>query len=689
MAFPWLAITISAAFTFLGQLLSKKPKQKPTDLEGFQVPTATEDRPKPYFVGTVRHRSPNCTWYGDYSTKAIKNKVSALQGVLSLGSAYMSKQVIGYKYFLGFDLNLGWGELDELLRITMNDKVAWEGSASSGTLTIDKPTLFGGEDENNSQNGGFQGRVVVYPGDGAQDADAYVVAKSGATPAYRHDVHLVFKGLGSGGAYVGNVAAIPEISVDMRRCPNQLGVTGGKHIIDTYDANPVCALYEFLIRPKNHFGGGYSPVQFNTDNWIAAAEQVYAEGLGVSRLIDQVGEVDRVVDDYLQLIDGVININMTTGKFEIVLARNDYDPDAILELGDDDIVDIVSYKRGAWIETWNEVKLSYIDRTQNFESIPIAAQDGANSSGQAEVRSTTIKVEGVSNPDTANLVLWRELKVMSTPLATLGLKVNRKGFNLYGGAVFKYTGTRIARAQGLIFRVASVDAGAPTANAIEIRATQDIYSLVSTAFLPPQPTGWTPPSTVAANIVDARAIEQPYFFHGSDDTLIFTVAKPANGAQLSYDLHTHEASDPYVLRVNRAPFTPTGVLADDYTSTAYNTSGQLKVTPEYGMDDLPDEVAPSDIALGRDGLLIINDEILAYESYTVDGDGNYVFDGVWGGLLDTILAEHDEDDRVWFISDAATIDFTRYTSGATVKAKLASRGSDGAFPLASCTEFTV
>jgi hypothetical protein len=639
------------------------------------------------WVGTVRHRSPNCIWYGDYSAKPIKNKVSVIGAIASFGAALLNKQIIGYKYHLGIQLDLGWGQVDEITRIILNDKEAWTGSVASGTITIDKPNLFGGENEAQG-NGGFQAAVVVYPGNGSQSADSYVTAKSGATPAYRNDVLMVFKGLTSGGAYVGNSASFPEITVDARRCPNTLGVTGGKHVIDTYDANPVCALYEFMTRADNEFGGGFSAVQFNVANWKAAAETVHGEGLGISRMFDQSGEVEGIIDEYLQLIDAVININMTTGKFELVLCRDDYDPDTIPTLGDDDIIEVTSYKRGSFIETFNEVKMSYVDRTQNFESIPIAAQDGANSSGQQEVRSTTSKIEGLSNPTTANKCLWRELKLVSTPLASIGLKVNRRAFTLAGGAVFKWIGTSYGVA-GMIFRVTEVDPGTLNSNVIEIRAVQDIFALGSTAYLPPADSTWVKPELDAESITVQRAMEQPYRFHETDSTRVFAVASPANGAQLGYNPHTHEATDPYTQKLSNIPFTPNGVLDADYTSTAFETTGALVVTPTWGMEDLPATVLPMEIVSASRGLLLINDEILAYESYTIDGDGNFVFDNVWGGLLDTVLGSHEEGDRVWFFSEGLALDPTEYTPGATVKAKLASIGNEGAVALGSCTELTV
>jgi hypothetical protein len=687
MPFPWVALAISAAFTFLGALLTPRKKSKDAGLNAFDVPTATEDRPKPVWVGTVRHKSANCIWYGDYSAKPIKNKVGILGIIASLGSALLSRQVIGYSYFLGIQLCLGWGELDAITRIALNDKEAWTGSIKDGSITINKPTLFGSADEVGG-TGGFQATVVVYPGDGTQDADPYVVAKSGASPAYKRDILMVFKGLTTGGAYVGDQASFPNIEIDARRCPNQLAVTGDKHIIDTHDANPVCALYELMTRERNEFGGGYSPAQFDLDNWREAAETVYTEGLGISRMFDSNGDVEGIIEDYLNLIDAVININMTTGKFELALARFDYDPETIIEIGEDDVIEVLSYKHGTWIETSNEAKLSFIDRTDNFVSKPIAAQDGANSSGQAEVRSITTSIEGISNPTVANKMIWRELKVISTPLATIKLKLTRRGFDMRGGGVFKWVGGARYGVTSMIFRITEIDPGTVSSNAVEVSGIQDIFAIGSTAYNPPIGTGWTPPVTTASNITVEDIYEQPYLFHQTDATKAFTVAAPANTAQLSYDLYTHEGALAYVERLSSIPFTPTGVLNGDYASVAYDTAGSLVVTAGFGMDDLPDTVTPAEIVAGTSGLLMINGEILAYESYTIVGD-DYIFDGVWGGLLDTILNYHTDGDRVWFISEGIGLDPTIYTDGATVSAKLASIGSAGAVPLASCTEITL
>src|ERR1044072_6162604 len=133
MPIDWVMIAISAAIsaglTLLGGLLAPKPK--PARPDEIQVPTATEDRIKPYFVGTVRHTSPNCIWFGDFSTKKIRSGGLAILA---------GNPVIGYKYFIGIQLDLGWGEVDMLRRVDIAGKLAWTGSFTPGSFTINTPT---------------------------------------------------------------------------------------------------------------------------------------------------------------------------------------------------------------------------------------------------------------------------------------------------------------------------------------------------------------------------------------------------------------------------------------------------------------------------------------------------------------------------------------------------------------------
>lgn len=677
MPIDWLMVAISAGIsaglTLLGGLLAPKPK--PARPDEINVPTATEDRIKPYFVGTVRHTSPNAIWYGDFSTKKIR------QGGISW---LAGNPVIGYKYFIGIQLALGWGTVDALRRVEIGGKEAWTGTVTSGNFTINKPTLISSDPVEN----GFVATGVFYPGNGANVADPYVDSKvSGSIPAYKNDCIVVFKGTSSGGAYIGNSPSFPEISFDLSRYPNTLGVTGSKHIIDTYDANPVCALYEFMTRTDNEFGGGFVESQFNLTNWRAAAEDIYDEGIGCSGIITGDQDVKTVIEDYLKLIDGVINVNMETGLLEIVLARYDYDPDTIPHYTDDDFLE-VDFTRGSWSETTNEVKLSYVDRTENYADRIAAAQDSASAAGNLEVYPQTIDIPFISTPTVANAKAWQELKAISIPLGRLTAKMNREGFELAGASVFKWSSEKYG-VDSMIFRVAEASDAGLGEDDIKIKCVQDVFALGETAFDAPGDSDWEEPTTDAEPVVEQAIYEQPYHFHLSDNHRIFTVAAPADGVQQDYDLYTKLSTETtYIERAVNQDYTPLGTLESNYDSDVFVTDGSLIVTPVDGMGDLPAAVTPDEIAAGQ-GLILINDEILAYESYTVDLDGNYVFDNVWGGLLDTVLANHTAGDNVWFISESIGLDPTNYAAGVTVNAKLVSNAPGGQVAIGDATALTL
>ena len=71
----WTQIAIWAATLIIGLVLTPKPKPpKPASLEDVQVPNSREGQPLKVTFGTVDHKSAAVTWYGDFSTIAIKKK---------------------------------------------------------------------------------------------------------------------------------------------------------------------------------------------------------------------------------------------------------------------------------------------------------------------------------------------------------------------------------------------------------------------------------------------------------------------------------------------------------------------------------------------------------------------------------------------------------------------------------------
>src|SRR6266568_9645113 len=144
----WILLAMYIATTVLSGLLQKAPKVNASALGDLQVPTAEEGRSLPVIWGTCCLKSPNVVWYGDFKVVAIKKSM----GIMAFGRHYTS----GYKYYLGMDLGLCHGPVDELVDVlagTGEDlkhvNIVYEGGNGNGGIGFhaDDNKLFGGEDK--------------------------------------------------------------------------------------------------------------------------------------------------------------------------------------------------------------------------------------------------------------------------------------------------------------------------------------------------------------------------------------------------------------------------------------------------------------------------------------------------------------------------------------------------------------
>ncbi len=105
----------------------KYPTPKPSSLQDFDLPRAEEGAPIPVVFGTCWLKAPNCVWRGDFRKLSIRQ----------------DGQTIGYKYYMGQQLVLSHGVLDELIDVRWDER-----SIPGSTVTIDgsNDTLVFGND---------------------------------------------------------------------------------------------------------------------------------------------------------------------------------------------------------------------------------------------------------------------------------------------------------------------------------------------------------------------------------------------------------------------------------------------------------------------------------------------------------------------------------------------------------------
>ena len=667
----WLLFFLFVGSTVLNQLLRpKQPDMKgpPSALGDFSLPTAAESRPIPVLWGTGRIKGANVVWYGDLGVQTVKKRVGN----------WISHQdvTVGYRYSLGIQMALCHGPIDAIVDVTFDEKSP--GFASTygtnyDTLAFWAEGLFGGEES----EGGISGNMRVYKGTTTQGGDPYLQSRLGVSlPGYRGVCYAVLQQM-----YLGATPYIKPIAFTLRRCPNQLGVTAGHENI-AGDANPACMLYELFTDTR--WGLGLPSSAIDAAAFRAAGETLYTEGLGLSMLVESTARANDLAEEILRHIDGTVFTDPFTGVLTIKLARADY-VTADLPLFDESNADDVEFSRPSWAETKNYVRVRFVDRAAGFMERVAYECDLAN----VQVRGGVIALQemdyrGFSSGVLAQRVAARDLKTYSYPLARIRLTVNRKGWSLRPGSVFRLAWPALGIAE-MVCRVTRISTGELTGGKVTVDAVEDIFNVVWTGNPSVGEGGWTPPTAVPNPLSAQRMEEMPYALADGPYRYLMTLGARGAGIVMGYEVWSDPLGGTAYARTEVIPgCTPYGLLVADLAPgdtslTVYNTvdGGTLR------------SVSSSQEDRTGQNILLLDDEMIAYTTVTDNGDGTYTITGMRRGAYDTAARAHTHDAAIWFVSNGAgrTAE-TPYAGDVTVQAKLLPYNNSGTVAIASAASTT-
>lgn len=678
----WISFFVSLALTVVGELLRPKQKfkdPKPSALGEFNFPTADSSRVIPWWWGTCKIAGPNTTWYGDLATVAIRKKVKT-------GWFSSTKITQGYKYYLGVQLVFGYGPLDDVIELQMDDKPVFGpgGTVGAGDVwafEINKPKLLGNDDPPN----GVSGPAKLYKGTFAQIGNEYLRQQWGEVEvsAFRPLIHLVLEH-----CYLGNSDTPPPITLIGRRTPNPLALPSGHHNIDG-GANAANMCYEVMT---DLTGGMKIPAgEIDTASFVACGATIFQEGLGLSMQADTPTQGKALLGEILRHVDGVIYADPVTGKYTMKLARDDY-VFANLPIFDETNTDAdgFEFSRISWEDTKNTTIINYLDRAKGFVVIPVQYQDSANIFvRKGQIDSEQIDFLGFSNATQANTVAARVNKTRSSPLCRVQFNTDRTGYSLRPGSVLRMTRADFGIVD-LVLRVIEISYGKLDEPRVQVTCTEDIYAINSFAFQPPTGTDWVPPGGPPVALAAQRLEEAPHFGVDDDRAYVLTLAAKAGAFVLGYEVWSDATGGVAYQPTNDvSDFTPTGLL-----TTAYNASSpevdETGFTINTGIDIA--NVSAGPVADRDDGLnlVLIDNEIMAWREKVDNGGGSYTFKGVYRGVLDTVPADHGSGARVWFFSEG--VGLTRpdgYVSNVTVNAKLLPKNNISTLPIVSATNMAL
>lgn len=695
---PWVIATqigLSIGLEWLNrQLNDPLPDKRPRSMSN--LPSTAEGDVIPLVFGKVRVRRPATVWYGgfkEYSAFAISgtlvppgvthyygmNLLFAMLPHADIPTAFTNARLTGV-YFDERKLELNLGHLDS---------VQLTGDSTDGGLSA-------------ALNAG-PGLIQFFAGSGAQAVTNYnpdintetneiaywMRHPDGAAvdytliPGYRNQMLVALSGdrdrqlnedqIEAGeklGAFVfGPTTALPEISLEI------LTQWDRYTALHPEDADPAAALVQVLT--KSWGGFGIDPANIDDVSFGAAAVTLAAEGNGYSREIDSKRNGKQIVQEIADQTAGVVYQDPVTGKVHYKLLRDDYDPATIPSFETKHVVKVERYIPQGWPELINRVEVAFENRALHYtEDIAIAFNQAASvlQAPQAlggATRVVQVEYPGCKSKALANQLATRDLSLLAQPLAQLRVIFNRladvhgtsNAAMLRPGDVFKLHVPN-HKINNVIFRATRVEPGQLGDNKVAVDAVTDAFSIARPALPDDDPDLFTP---VPVPIRERVLTEAPRWIQllltnqgllpGVDVQRVLASARAADAA-LHYRVPTRKLDgpllQPYLSDVlqETIPLTARVTVAYAREKDPYDTSTGIVIE-----DCKPNTFAAlaalvwdeNSIRAGGFTLIMINGELLAFDSATDLGGGQFRLDGVWRALLDTAPRDHAVGDLVHFL----------------------------------------
>lgn len=587
-----------------------------------------------------------------------------------------SKKVLsGYRYHMGLHMIWCAGPVDAVLELRAGDRTAWAGSVTaSGRIAVDAPELFGGEEK----EGGIAGDFDVMMGEPTQSANDYLTSQqSGPQPAYRGLLGLVFRR----GLIAANNPYIKPWAMKVRRILKgwQSGATAwypakAEVTVSTGDkaANPAHVIYECLTNLE--WGMGEPVGSINDASFRAAADVFHSEGMGVCMIWTRQSEIGEFIKGIVSQAGAIMSQNPSTGLFELVPIRDDYTVSSLPVLDPSNCIALESYERASPADITNELTVQYNDLA-TVKRGSVTVQNVANIQSQGGIVSTTRQYPGIPTSDLAVRVALRDLAAVSTPIARVKVRANRRAHKLMPGSVFRLDWPPLG-ITGLVLRVLAVNRGTLTSGQMVIEASEDVFSLPASGYAQQPPTGWEDPSSAPA-AAPYRLVREATYYEvqrqlstadlqvlPTDAGFIATAAARPSDDALGYAILTRSGTSGAFDRTGRADFTPHGTLQAELlpgATTATIVGGvDLDLVSTGTHAQVGSEIVRVDAINATTGAIVIG-----------------------RGVLDTVAARHAAGARVFFLGELLGSDEVERIDGETIQVRMLPRTGRGELAEAS------
>ncbi|MFN3704333.1 hypothetical protein [Thermomonas sp.] len=394
----------------------------------------------------------------------------------------------------------------------------------------------------------------------------------------------------------------------------------------------------------------------------AAADWFYAQGFGICTLRYPDKESAAEFIRRIERVAGCSWIqNRADGQWYIDIANGQYTLADLPALTDDDIV---SFEEVPTVldEAVNSVSVKYFDpqRKEAITTPPLRAMGLVAEFGTIH---QTYEFPELPTDALANRVANRELLARCTPTRVFNLVTTRKTAGWRRNTYFRLQSPKRGIAD-MVCLLAEVNDGSLKSGAVQIKATQDIYSLPTTVYTETEQGVDTRPPTEPVPATAQLVFEAPY--------VDVVAALPA----AEFDALAGDAGFAVGVAANPGGMLDFTMRVDAGAGFANTATGDFCKIATLAADLPPQQQTAIALvsAAGLAGVEVGSACIVGAEWCRVDAiDTGANTIALGRGCADTVPALHLAGTRIYFYASAAAADPTEYTDGEAIDIKLLPR----------------
>lgn len=401
----------------------------------------------------------------------------------------------------------------------------------------------------------------------------------------------------------------------------------------TTDINPVHVIRECLT--DSVWGLGMPESDLDNTTFKSAAQTCFDEKFCTSFYWTQQGSILDFINNVLVHINGVLVEDRVTGKLKLKLIRGEYDKTKVRELNETNVAAVDGFSVPSAKDLASQVIVTYTDVARNTTATAVAHNTALYDNNNVR----KVEYNGITRFSVASRVAERDLRTVSTPLASCTIVCTSDASNIEKGDVVKLTWPKY-EVYGMYFRVLAVNYGDGTNNAVELECVQDVFSTPEQPIVVEEEQRWEPPVFDPLKPKVAKVTEPSYFELVMAEGDDFSSSVEEGETVLSgYFIRANSQQDSVMVydKLSEEEFLP---LSDE---ALYAEAYQLE-------DDLPWDSVQLYMGELLGNVALINNEIVYF-----DLDGT-----LFRGLFDTTPKTHPKGSYI------VTLEDVNYFDGATV-----------------------